>query len=89
MSHSLQEYTKPKKMGWIYSLCVVIVHRERHLLHRNRITALSKLSPKSALHYQMPFLHDLEDLVNVADVQKSFDQYLSAASELRSIIFPF
>ena len=62
---------------------VVIVHRERHLLHRNQNIPLSKL------HYQMPFLHELEDFVNVADVQKFFDQYLSAASELRSIIFPF
>ena len=87
MSHSLQEYTKPKKLGWIYSLYVVIVHRERHLLHRNRITPLSKLSPKSALHYQMPFLRALEDLVNVANVQKSFDQYLSAASEVLYFLF--
>ena len=62
---------------------VVIVHRERHLPHRNQNTPMSKL------HYQMPFLRELEDLVNVADVQKSFDQYFSAASELRSIIFPF
>ena len=82
MSHSLQEYTKPKNLGWIYSLYyVVIVHRERHLLHRNQNIPLSKL------HYQVPFLHELEDLVNVADVQKYFDQYLSAASEVLYFLF--